>query len=283
MKYADLHVHTDFSDGTFSPEKVVEVAAEKKLSCIAICDHDCVDAIEPAMKRAGETGIEIVPGVELTVMKDGKEIHVLGYFVSWKEKWFRETLDRIQKGRVERLQKMLAKLKKFGINLEKSRVIEIAGGKGSVGRLHLARALLEAKAVPSIQAAFNKYIGDFGPCYVKDVGFGPVEALDVISRAKGVSVLAHPQTIGDDSLVQEFIKLGVQGIEVYHTDQSSRQSEKYEKMARDYGLIATGGSDCHGMGKGRVLLGTVKVPYGVVERLRQEAGRISKKGPGSRT
>ncbi len=272
--YADLHVHTDFSDGTFSPEKVVDTAAEKGLSCIAICDHDCIDAIGPSMKRAREISIEIVPGVELTVIKDGKEIHILGYFISWKEKWFREILRGIQRGRIERLDKMLAKLEKFGVNLKKDRVIEIAGGKGSVGRLHLARALLEAKAVPSIQAAFNKYIGDFRPCYVEDVGFRAEEALEVISRANGVSVLAHPQTIGDDSLVREFIKLGVRGIETHHTGHSSSQSEKYEKMAKDHGLIITGGSDCHGMGKGRVLLGSVKVPYSVVEQLKQEAARI---------
>lgn len=272
--YADLHVHTDFSDGTFSPEKVVDTAVEKNLSCIAICDHDCIDAIEPATKHARKIPIEIIPGVELTVIKDGKEIHILGYFVSWKEKWFREILKGIQEGRIQRLDKMLAKLKKFGINLKKSRVIEIASGKGSVGRLHLAKALLEAKAVSSIQAAFNKYIGDFRPCYVEDVGFRAEEALEVISRAKGVPVLAHPQTIGDDSLVQEFIKLGVRGIEAYHTGHSLPESKKYEKMAKDYGLIVTGGSDCHGMGKGRVLLGSVKVPYSIVEQLKQEADAI---------
>lgn len=273
MKYADLHVHTDFSDGTFPPEKVVDIAGDKGLSSIAICDHDCVDAIEPSIIHARKIPIEIIPGVELTVIKDGKEIHVLGYFISWKEKWFREILKGIQKGRIERLDGMLAKLKKFGINLEKGRIIEIAGGKGSVGRLHLARGLLEAKAVPSIQAAFDKYIGDFKPCYVEDVGFRAEEALEVISRAKGVPVLAHPQAIGDDSLVQEFIKLGVRGIEAYHLSHSPSQSKKYEKMAKDYGLIVTGGSDCHGMGKGRVLLGSVKVPYTVVEQLRQEAAK----------
>jgi len=273
VKYADLHVHTDFSDGTFPPEKVVDIAGDKGLSSIAICDHDCVDAIEPSIIHARKIPIEIIPGVELTVIKDGKEIHVLGYFISWKEKWFREILKGIQKGRIERLDGMLAKLKKFGINLEKGRIIEIAGGKGSVGRLHLARGLLEAKAVPSIQAAFDKYIGDFKPCYVEDVGFRAEEALEVISRAKGVPVLAHPQAIGDDSLVQEFIKLGVRGIEAYHLSHSPSQSKKYEKMAKDYGLIVTGGSDCHGMGKGRVLLGSVKVPYTVVEQLRQEAAK----------
>jgi len=273
-RYADLHVHTNFSDGTFSPEKVVDTAVEKGLSAIAISDHDCVDAIGPAIKHARKISLEIIPATELTVIKDGKEIHVLAYFISWKEKRFRDVLKGIQEGRLRRLDKMLEKLKKFGINLKKSRVIEIAFSKGSVGRLHLAKALLEAKAVSSIQEAFNKYIGDFKPCYVEEVGFRAEEVIEVISRAGGVPVLAHPKTIGDDSLVSEFIKLGVRGIEAYHTDQSYTQSKKYEKMAKDHGLIVTGGSDCHGMGKGRVLLGGVKVPYSVVEQLKQEAEKI---------
>jgi 3',5'-nucleoside bisphosphate phosphatase len=271
MKYADLHVHTDFSDGTFSPEEVVRTAKEKGLSSIAICDHDCIDAIEPSIQSAKNVSLEIIPGVELTVIRKGKEIHVLGYFISWKEKWFQEIMKRIQAGRIERMDGMITKLKKFNINLERQKVIDIASGKGSVGRLHLAQALLEAKAVSSIQDAFDMYIGDSRPCYVEDVGFAAEEAIDVILKAKGVPVLAHPKSMGDDLLVPEFVKLGIRGIEAFHTDHTAQASRKYEKMAKEYGLIVTGGSDCHGMGKGRVLLGSVKVPYEVVERLKEEA------------
>jgi len=132
MKYADLHIHTDFSDGTFSPEKVVKTAYELGLSAIAICDHDCVDGIGPAIRESRKYPIEIIPGVELTVIESGKEIHILGYFISWKERWFRNILKRIQRDRITRLDNMLGKLKKFNINLKRKVVMDIAGNKGSV-------------------------------------------------------------------------------------------------------------------------------------------------------
>lgn len=276
MTYADLHVHTNFSDGTFTPEEVVHSAIDKGLSCIAICDHDCVDAITPSMecaKKSPAPNIEIIPGVELTVIKDKKEIHMLGYFISWKEKWLNEVLRRIQAERVSRIHKMIEKLRRFNIEVEPARVFDIAGRKGSVGRLHLARAMLEIKAVSSIQKAFDKYIGDLKPCYVEDIGFNPKEAINFILKANGVPVLAHPYTIKDDSLVREFIEYGIRGIEVFHIDHSPAVSKKYEKIAAEHGLLALGGSDCHGLGKGRVLLGRVKMPYSVVEKLKKEAKR----------
>ena len=270
MKYADLHVHTIYSDGTFTPQEVVDCAKDKGLACIAICDHDCVDGIDPSLEHSKGIPLEIVPGVELTVIKNGKEIHMLGYFISWKEKWFVDILKKVQRERILRIDKMIEKLKKFNIDVDKEKVMENAGRKGSVGRLHLARTLVEMKAVPSIQTAFNRYIGDSKPCYVEDIGFEAKEAIDLILKAKGVPILAHPHTIKDDSLILEFIKYGIRGIEVFHTDHPSQLSKKYERMAKEHGLLATGGSDCHGLGKGRVLLGSVKVPYSIVEKLREE-------------
>ena len=273
-KYADLHVHTNFSDGTFTPEEVVRCANEKGLSCIAICDHDCVDGIDPSMEYARKTHLEIIPGVELTVIEGGKEIHMLGYFVEWKKKAFADILKRVQRERIARVDKMIEKLKKFNVNIDKKKVIEIAGGKGSVGRLHMAQALLEAKAVSSIQMAFDKYIGDFKPCYVEDIGFSGKGAIEVILEAKGVPVVAHPATINDDALVREFIKYGMRGIEAYHSDHTPSTNRRYEKIAKENGLLITGGSDCHGMGKGRVLMGKVRIPYSLVERLKKEAQKI---------
>jgi len=275
-KLADLHVHTNFSDGTFTPDEVVKQAASCGISCIAICDHDCVDGIEPAMESAKRTNLEIIPGVELTVIKKGKEIHVLGYCIAWKEKWFRDILSRVQGERDARLDKMLFKLKKCNIELDKEDVLNIAGGKGSIGRLHLARAMADKGTVPSIQAAFDRYIGDFGPCYVEDVGFTAKEAIDVIQKAEGVSVLAHPGTLRDDSIVEEFIKDGVRGIEAYHSDHRRSATKKYEKMAKKYGILVTGGSDCHGHAKHKVLMGGLKIPYGLVEKLKCEAAVIKK-------
>ena len=127
--------------------------------------------------------------------------------------------------------------------------------------------------VPSVNVAFERYIGDLKPCYVKDIGFGAKEAIDIIVRAQGLPVLAHPQTIGDDRLVRRFIEYGVCGIEAYHSDHRSSSEKKYKKMAEDAGLVVTGGSDCHGMGKGGMLMGGIKVPYDTVEKLKEEANR----------
>ena len=275
MKYADLHVHTNFSDGTFTPEEVVREAKKCGFSSIAICDHDCVDGIGPAMESAKGSPLEIIPGVELTVIKKGQEIHVLGYFVSWEEEWFRNILRRVQKERLTRIDRMLAKLKQFNIELDRESVISIAGGGlGSLGRLHLARAMAKLKMVSCVQEAFDKYIGDSRPCYVEDIGFGAKEAIDLIIKAKGVPVLAHPGAIKNDPLVREFIKDGVRGIEIFHSNHKIADRNKYRAIAKSSGILVTGGSDCHGLAKHRVLMGTVKVPYDIVERLKKEASAI---------
>lgn len=272
-KYADLHVHTFYSDSTFSPEEVINCAADKGISCIAICDHDCVDGIEPCVRAGNKKGIEVIPGVELTVEKDNNEIHILGYFIEWREKWLKDKLKVIQEGRIARMKKMIEKLKEIDIHVDINRVFEISG-RGSVGRLHLAYAMVEAGAVKNLQGAFRKYIGHLKPCYVKNINFSPREAIEVILKARGVPVLSHPHITGKDEFIPEFVKYGLKGIEAYHTDHNSGVKIKYEKIAGDLGLIITGGSDCHGMGKGRVLMGGVKVPYGLVERLKEEARRI---------
>ncbi|MBN1354567.1 MAG: PHP domain-containing protein [Candidatus Omnitrophica bacterium] len=270
-RYADLHVHTIFSDGTFTPQEAVDCAISKELACIAICDHDSIDGIEPSVEYAAGLDIEIVPGVEITVLEGGKEMHLLGYFISWHEQWFRDILKTVQTERVKRLEKMIEKLKNFNIKVNIDTVMDISGHVGSVGRLHLARTMVKEGAVSSISEAFNRYIGDSKPCYVEDIGFNAKEAIGLIRKAKGVPVLAHPAVIGNDEFVHEFIKHGLRGIEVFHSDHSLSVSRKYERLARENNLLITGGSDCHGMGKGSVLMGNIKVPYSIVEALKEEA------------
>jgi len=277
-RYADLHVHTHFSDGTFSPEEVTRTAKEKGLAAIAICDHDSVDGVSPCIELAGEE-LEIIPGVELTVIKERREVHILGYFVSWKEKWFVDTLKDLQKKRVKRMRKMIEKLAHHGINIDAEELLE-ESGQGSVGRLHLARKMAETGQVPFLQTAFDKYIGDLKPCYVEDIGFEASQAVDTIIKAGGVPVIAHPAILGNDDLVRKFIRYGIRGIEAFHIDQSSSVSKKYQKMAEENHLLITGGSDCHGLAKKEVLMGKVKVPYSVVERLKEERDRIRNKPTG---
>jgi predicted metal-dependent phosphoesterase TrpH len=269
MRYADLHVHTTFSDGTFSPAEAIRYAKSVGLSCVAICDHDSTSGIAPAIEEGKRQSIEVVPAVELTVIMRGKELHVLGYFVLWKEKWFGEILKTIQRKRVIRMHKMLANLKKIGIDLDEKKVMSIAG-EGSVSRLHLARAMLEAGVISSLGEAFWKYIGDDKPCYEKDIGFGPKKSIDFILKAGGVPVWAHPHGVGRDEFLPELVEYGLRGLEVYHSDHTPQVVSKYKRLATEYGLLVTGGSDCHGLAKKKILMGSIKMPYEIVEELKNE-------------
>ncbi len=273
MKYADLHVHTFYSDSTFSPEEVIICAKEKALSAIAICDHDSVDGIDPCRELGSKMGLEVIPSIEMTAEKADAEIHLLGYFIDWQAGWLREILREIQISRIERIHKIVEKLKSLGIGLEAEDVFKLAG-KGTVGRLHVARAILKTGKVKNYKEIFGKYLGFLKPAYVSYVKFSPKEAIETILKAGGVPVLAHPGVMGKDELIPELIAYGLKGIEVYHTDHGNEAKMRYEEIARRHGLLMTGGSDCHGMGKGRILLGSVRVPYELVEKLKEESEKI---------
>ncbi|MBL7085312.1 MAG: PHP domain-containing protein [Candidatus Omnitrophica bacterium] len=275
MRYADLHIHTKFSDGTFAPEQVVKEAQEKGLSCIAITDHDEVSGIEPAIKEGKNLGIEVIPGVELSAEINDYEIHILGYFIDWQAQWFRDKLRQICEVRRKRALAIIERLRTKGINLDSDKVLD-AATSGSVGRLHIARMLEEQGYVSSIQEAFNKYIGNGRACYVKKFKLTPSEAINMISRIKGLAVLAHPYSIGNDELIPELAQLGLRGIEVYYPEQHRATSEHYKNLAKKYGLLITGGSDYHGLCKDRLTLGEIKVPYILVEALKREVTALKK-------
>ncbi len=273
QKKADLHVHTHLSDSTFSPEEVIKTAKEKGISALAITDHDCVEGIELTICCAEGTGIEVIPAVELTCEWKGYEIHILGYFIDYKSDWFAKRLDKICEDRIRRMEKMIQCLLQFGIDIDIDEVIEF-GGSGSVGRLHLAQVLLKNKKVHSLQEAFERFIGNGKPCYIRGFRLTSTEAIGLICKASGIPVLAHPNVMGKDEFIPDFIKAGLRGIEVYHTDHSDKVTAHYKKIAEDFGLLMTGGSDCHGLGKGRTLMGEVSIPYELVERLKQEKANL---------
>lgn len=266
-KKADLHVHTNFSDGTFSPEQVVEYAVKKGLVAIAITDHDSVEGIGPAIKAAHGKSLEIIPGLEFTTEFENCEVHILGFFVDYTKKWFVQELLQLRQMRHTRMQKMIACLSKKDIKISMDDVKGISG-EGSLGRLHLAKLLFQQGHVQSVQKAFDKFIGSGKPCYVTGDRISPVDAIEMISKAGGVPVLAHPHTMGKDKFISKFAKAGLKGIEVYHSDHGIAAVNHYKKIAEELSLLMTGGSDCHGMGKGRVMMGTVTVPYDVVEQLK---------------
>ncbi|MDD5166546.1 MAG: PHP domain-containing protein, partial [Candidatus Omnitrophica bacterium] len=165
IKSADLHLHTLFSDGTYTPQELIEKAKKAGLSCIAVVDHDTVSGIEPALEAAKSENIEVVPGIELTAEYEGSEIHILGYFIDYKNKEFIKKLEALRENRIGRIHKILAKLKDAGVSLNPQAVFDIAQ-QGTVGRLHIARAMVKEGIVISIFEAFRKYIGDKCPAYV---------------------------------------------------------------------------------------------------------------------
>ncbi len=272
-KKADLHVHTYYSDGTFSPEEAMKGARRAGLSVVAICDHDCTDGAAECSRMSGKYGVEVIAGVEITADIEDTEVHILGYCMDMSAGPLVEMVKNLKKSRVDRIYAMIEKLRKRGVTLDPVSVFSLSG-RGTVGRLHLAHALYESGYVNSVKEAFIKYISDSGPCYVARFNAVPEEAINSILESGGVPVYAHPGAMGRDDFIPHFMKSGLRGIEAYHTDHTKATGERYASMAEKYGLLVTGGSDCHGDHKGRI--GEVAVPYSFVERLRDEAEIVRK-------
>ncbi|MDD5595060.1 MAG: PHP domain-containing protein, partial [Candidatus Omnitrophica bacterium] len=185
MRYADLHLHTTFSDSTYSPQELVQQANRVGLSAIAVVDHDSIDGIVPTLEIAKDYDIEVISGIELTAEHADLEIHVLGYLLDYTDPGLIKKLASLRENRVQRIYKMIEKLKDIGLNLNAQTVFEISGG-GTVGRLHLARAMVKEKLVDNIFEAFAKYIGDKCPAYVLGFRFSVKEAIALIKAAGGI-------------------------------------------------------------------------------------------------
>jgi len=273
VKYADLHIHTNYSDSTFSPEEVIVAARDSGLSAVSITDHDTVNGIPDSIKYGEQYGIEVIPGIEMTVEKDEREVHILGYYIDWKSDTLLKKIKAIQESRVKRIYQMVELLKQEGIDIDPEEVINYAG-RGTLGRLHLASVMQKKEKIATIKEAFNKYIGFSKSCYVPHMKFSPEEAIKLILASGGVPVLAHPAVTNNAPFIPEFTAIGLRGLEIYHSDHNKADQKRFLKIAEKHGLIATGGSDCHGMGKGRMLIGTVMMEYTVVEKLKEERDRI---------
>ncbi len=247
----DLHTHSRHSDGTFEPRESVALAIERGLRVLAITDHDRTAGIPEAQAAAVGSGLEVVPGVEFSAEYEGGSVHVLGYWMDPEHPEFRDELGRLREDRVRRAERMVERLRALGNPVTVERVRQIAAG-GSVGRPHVAQALVEAGAVPTIGDAFSQeLIGTGGRAYVAKHALHPVEAVRLIRRAGGVAVLAHPAHWRDgipvpDALIEEMVEAGMDGIECAHPDHPPAVEARYREMAVRLGLAATGSSDCHG-------------------------------------
>ncbi|MFC2013262.1 PHP domain-containing protein [Chloroflexota bacterium] len=274
----DLHLHSTVSDGCLSPAGVVREAANLGLKVIALTDHDTVEGIVPALEAARNfSGLTVIPSIEISTDVAEGEAHVLGYFIDYTDRKLLSKLERMRDARRERVRRMIAKLNHLDIDVEWQRVQEIAGS-GSMGRPHLAQAMLEKGYINTIEEAFNDYISRGCPAYAEREKMTPVEAVEIVLQAKGLPVLAHPLTVDNpEAMVAGLKEAGLVGIEAYYGGYTADEINRLVKLVGKFDLIATGGSDYHGVGlSNEIALGGVEVPLESAERLitlAQQRGR----------
>jgi predicted metal-dependent phosphoesterase TrpH len=247
----DLHTHSLYSDGTYQPAELVQLARERGLGTVALTDHDTTAGLPEAVRAGAGLGIEIVPGVELSTVRDGEGVHLLCYFVDPAHPALAAELRRLREDRFNRGERMVARLQDLGYPITFERVRQIARG-GNIIRPHVAQALVEAGVVPALKDAFSQeLIGAGGLAYVEKHALHPKEAIGLAQQAGGVCVLAHPGTWREvspvpDDVIDELAATGLDGLEAAHPEHTPEMEAHYRARARDLGLVWTGSSDCHG-------------------------------------
>ncbi len=268
MSKVDLHIHSTTSDGQLTPADIIQEAAERGLTFIALADHDTVDGIASAQAAAQAfPQLKVIPCVEISTDIPQGEVHILGYFIDYTDHELKAALNSFRNSRLGRAQGMVAKLENLGIHIDWQRVQQLAGGS-SIGRPHIAQAMLEKGYIASIKQAFTDYLGHDGPAYVEREKMTPAEAVELILKAKGLPVLAHPLTFNDpEAMIAELKAAGLVGIEAYYNGYTAEEINRLVGLADRHNLIATGGSDYHGLDPTETAIGGADVPMESVERL----------------
>ncbi len=270
---ADLHLHTTYSDGALSPAELVRKAHTSGLAVISITDHDNVGAVAEAQACGAGLGVEVIPGLELSAVLGDKDVHLLAYFFDPSNRNLLDYLSFFRLERLKRAERIVKKLNQINVPLKLETVLEQAG-IGSVGRPHIANALLEDGHTGTYQEAFSKYIGANGPAFERKFQLTPREAIRLINEAGGLTFLAHPGKYLSEVELIDLIKTGLDGIEVVHPSHSDAQRAYYRGIAHQYFLLESGGSDYHGGRKGdEHAFGAHCVPLRVVETMKQRLYR----------
>lgn len=267
MKFADLHLHTFFSDGTFTPEELVERASKLGFSAIALTDHDTMEGCARAATACAAVNIEFISGTELTAEHADTEVHILAYFVDTQNQTLLTRIAEFQAVRQNRIREMVAALNKLGIPLKAESVFALANCK-SPGRPHVARALVKENLISNLDEAFERYLKKGRPAWIPKTKMSALESVELIHQAGGLAVMAHPGLNRTDEIIPDLVAAGLDGIECFHTKHSTKMAERYLEIAEKYHLLVTGGSDCHGFSKVKPLIGTVKLPYDHVEKMK---------------
>lgn len=278
----DLHIHTYYSDGVFSPEKIVDTAVDVGLGVIALTDHDNVlsyDVAAEYLKKEGkEDKLKIIQGVEINTLYKNYEIHILGYLMDTNNNDFQNLLKTQQHARVKQTKEIINLLnKKEGIKIKYEDIKKQVAEGGSIGRPHIAKAITNAGGTSNVMEAYAKYIHDNSPVYVPRKTVTPQDAVEIIYDAGGIPVIAHPHDLDiAESLIKELMTYGLRGIEAYHRKHSPACVEYFSSMAEELGLIVTGGSDFHAPNimNGQIILGKNFVPEWIYDKLLQEKKQI---------
>ena len=246
---ADLHLHSCYSDGEYQPRRLIELAVQSGLEIISLTDHDSINGLPEAARAAEKYGCRLIPGVELEAFFETNQaaysLHILGYNIDYTHPPLKQTLKKIHNTRKIRARKILDKLAALDVELAMENVMEFARGD-SIGRVHIAQALLKSGFVENIEAAFDRYIGDHKPAYVPKDVHNPRQIIKLIHEAGGLAFWAHPCYTGNDTLIHPLKEMGLDGLECYHREFNSFQTRHYLELAHKHNLVVSGGSDFHG-------------------------------------
>lgn len=277
---SDLHIHTYYSDGIFSPEKIVDLAIEVGLEVIALTDHDNILSYKVAKDYIEKNNekLEVIQGIEVNTLYKEHEVHILGYFMDVNNNDFKSMLKTQQQARIKQTKEILHLLnKKEGIKIKFDDVKAMVADGGSIGRPHIAKAITNVGGTSNVMEAYSKYINNASPVYVERKTVSPFDAVEIIYDAGGIPVIAHPHDIPiADELIPNLVNCGLRGIEAYHRKHSPAFIEHFSSLAEEYGLIVTGGSDFHAPNvmNGQIILGKNFVPEWVYDGLMNEKKRL---------
>lgn len=260
MNFIDLHVHSNFSDGTFTPTELVQYGLEKKLSAIALTDHDSMDGIFEAIEASKNTSIQVIKGIELSTAYKGKDIHILGLFVNPDDKVFAKKLSSFQEARNIRNKKMIQNFENAGFHISVDKMAD-SFGDSQLTRAHFARYLLNHNYVKSMREAFERYLNEDSPYYVPREKITPIQAVTLLLENKAIPVLAHPVLYRFtehelETLIGELKETGLVGLEAIHSENTPTDEDNMKKIANRFDLLISGGSDFHGSNKPGLDLGT---------------------------
>ena len=265
----DLHVHSTASDGSRAPADVVQEAKRVGLAAIALTDHDTVDGVAEAANAGSAIGVRVVPGVELSAVEGDVETHILGLHLSDTTELEARLVD-LRGMRRTRAERIVQRLNELGVRIAMADVLEQAAG-GAIGRPHVARAMIADGWAVDFRDAFDRYLGNGKPAFVSKDRLAVSDAIELIHRAGGLAILAHPAQAGTRERVQAFVALGIDGVEVRHPSHSSEDAARLAALVEHFGLVPSGGSDWHGSGEGPRTLGAMRVP---AEWLSRQDGRV---------